>query len=180
MNHPEVKTFVHLDDAAYSCRQSKNMLSRLDVNIYRGKRDSQQEMEYSIASLIPFVKSPDCMVPGSSTVKSFYSEIIKPLKELMSREELKGFYKLYENIKTGVKVHLEDRFPINFDYKIADSWSSFPEIYKTGVVSQSLLNGRDPTSTEEKEIPFIEHIISPYKITACASHDDKEFCIKYS
>lgn len=177
-NHPEVNTFLHLDDAAYSCKQSKEMIATLDTNIYYGKYGSQQKMEYTIVSIIPFVKSPNCMIPGDATtrVQSIYSEIIKPLKEVLDKDELQNFYRLYGGIEQGVKIYLEDRFPIYFAHKIADNWSSFPGIYKTGIVSPRTLSFWDWGSIEEKKVPFIEKIITPYKEKACEKFSNPEFC----
>ena len=55
--------------------------------------------------------------------------IIKPVYELMSEEKIKKLFSYYT--KDGQNIR---EYPIYFDHKVADNYSSFPLIYTYGVI----------------------------------------------
>ncbi len=197
--HPEVTVFLFLDDAAYSCKQAQDTVNRFGSNIHYSRHRSNLS-EGTVAFITPFVKAPHCMLPykkATSDYISFHSEIIKPINELMNEEDVSNFVKLYSGIEHSFnhEISLENRFPIVFAHKIADSWSTFTSIYSRGLVSPKTLSLEEKESLEEKktwwhsfigkkekhytpiqEIPFFEGIVPPYKLKACEQTGDTIIC----
>lgn len=178
---PAAKHIVFMDDAAYSCSQVKRTvceLGKIDLQAKCGSgvhpqarcsKEERQEMlnakpTRQISVIVPFMRDPECILMKSdvtttcheipnidSAINVFTSQKLYTLKELLTPEQYRTFIELYRSGR-----HLapgdEARVPCYFDHKIADTLSSFPEIYERGEVAQSV-----------DRFPFIDKIAPPYK-----------------
>ena len=116
------------DDASYSGSQMSNTIE-----------DNFPRTKFDIFILIPFMSNTaidiikrsytDNLNEGSIMFldKSIY--LMKPIYELMSKEKIEKFFLYY-----GSNSKYTREYPIYFDHKVADSYSSFPLIYTYGII----------------------------------------------
>lgn len=115
------------DDASYSGSQISNFIEELEgLNI-------------DIFIFIPFISNTAIDVINNAFIenningdiyflkKTLFS--IKPLYEVMDEKKIKALFSFYK--KDGMNIR---EYPIYFDHKVADSYSSFPLIYTYGVI----------------------------------------------
>lgn len=120
------------------------------------------EKNYKIVAIIPFMRDEACIKPSSQVsvacspmpkrddhVQVFSSERLVPLSELVTGEEIEGL--------KGINL---ENIPTYFDHKIADGFSSFPDILERGA-PLGLFSGCQRNETGYT--PFIDPIVSPYK-----------------
>ncbi len=112
------------DDASYSGSQ---ITSYIEDNINVDKYDK-------LFILIPFISKI-----AIEKISSYFNDknnirfieknryLLKPLTELMENEKIKRLFSYYGNSNIT-------QYPIYFNHKIADSYSSFPLIYSYGVM----------------------------------------------
>lgn len=108
------------DDASYSG-------SQICINI----EDYINLKNYKLFILIPFISKI-----AIERIKSYDNNIkfieknryeLKPLNELMEIEKIKRLFTYYGNYSVT-------QYPIYFNHKVADSYSSFPQIYSYGII----------------------------------------------
>ena len=121
--NPNVPIII-ADDASYSGSQ---IISYIEDNINVDKYDK-------LFILIPFISKI-----AIEKISSYFNDknnikfieknryLLKPLTELMENEKIKRLFSYYGN--TNIT-----QYPIYFNHKIADSYSSFPLIYSYGVM----------------------------------------------
>lgn len=149
-NNPLLKTFVFMDDAAYGCSQSKWQLAELSsIDLYqecghhlnscsdeKQMEIRKQEKAYRIKAIIPFMRTPDCVLPSSDVqyshsyppltdrhIQVFSAEKILTMKEALSSENRVVLQELYYHFK-------DEHAPIYFDHKLADSASTCTKLYE--------------------------------------------------
>ena len=116
------------DDASYSGSQMANTIE-----------DNFPRTKFDIFILIPFMSNT-----AIDTIKKSYTDnlnegsimflynsiyIMKPIYELMSKEKIEKLFLYYGDNPKYIR-----EYPIYFDHKVADSYSSFPLIYTYGVI----------------------------------------------
>lgn len=118
------------DDASYSGSQ-----------IYLFLEDFAN-VKCDIFILIPFISNTAIDIINNSVKdynidgtiyfldKSLY--IMKPIYELMDKEKIEKFFIYYSIVPKNTR-----EYPIYFDHKVADNYSSFPLIYTYGIVPNS-------------------------------------------
>ena len=108
------------DDASYSGTQISNYIEDY-INLNK----------YKLFILIPFISKI-----AIENIKSYDNDIkfieknryeLKPLTELMENEKIKLLFSYYGNSNIT-------QYPIYFNHKVADSYSSFPLIYSYGIM----------------------------------------------
>jgi hypothetical protein len=121
--NPNVPIII-ADDASYSGSQ---ITSYIEDNINVDKYDK-------LFILIPFISKI-----AIEKISSYFNDknnirfieknryLLKPLTELMENEKIKRLFSYYGNSNIT-------QYPIYFNHKIADSYSSFPLIYSYGVM----------------------------------------------
>ena len=121
--NPNVPIII-ADDASYSGSQ---ITSYIEDNINIDKYDK-------LFILIPFISKI-----AIEKISSYFNDknnirfieknryLLKPLTELMENEKIKRLFSYYGNSNIT-------QYPIYFNHKIADSYSSFPLIYSYGVM----------------------------------------------
>lgn len=121
--NPNVPIII-ADDASYSGSQ---ITSYIEDNINVDKYDK-------LFILIPFISKI-----AIEKISSYFNDknnirfieknryLLKPLTELMENEKIKRLFSYYGNSNIT-------QYPIYFNHKIADSYSSFPIIYSYGVM----------------------------------------------
>jgi hypothetical protein len=121
--NPNVPIII-ADDASYSGSQ---ITSYIEDNINIDKYDK-------LFILIPFISKI-----AIEKINSYFNDknnirfieknryLLKPLTELMENEKIKRLFSYYGNSNIT-------QYPIYFNHKIADSYSSFPLIYSYGVM----------------------------------------------
>jgi hypothetical protein len=121
--NPNVPIII-ADDASYSGSQ---IISYIEDNINVDKYDK-------LFILIPFISKI-----AIEKISSYFNDknnirfieknryLLKPLTELMENEKIKRLFSYYGNSNIT-------QYPIYFNHKIADSYSSFPLIYSYGVM----------------------------------------------
>jgi hypothetical protein len=121
--NPNVPIII-ADDASYSGSQ---ITSYIEDNINPDKYDK-------LFILIPFISKI-----AIEKINSYFNDknnirfieknryLLKPLTELMENEKIKRLFSYYGNSNIT-------QYPIYFNHKIADSYSSFPLIYSYGVM----------------------------------------------
>jgi hypothetical protein len=115
------------DDASYSGSQ----ISGIIENLY-GK-------SLNFYFLIPFISTTALNTIKDSLSDNGFDEVInypsktcfimKPIYELMDEENIIKLFKYYTEKGTGI-----NQYPIYFDHKVGDNYSSFPLIYSYGVI----------------------------------------------
>jgi hypothetical protein len=115
------------DDASYSGSQISEIIENLNgksLNFY---------------FLIPFISTKALNLFKQSLIENGFNEVInysskssfimKPIYELMDIENIIKLFKYYTEKGTNI-----NQYPIYFDHKVADNYSSFPLIYSYGVI----------------------------------------------
>jgi len=135
------------DDASYSGTQMANTIE-----------DNFQYTKFDIFILIPFMSNT-----AIDTIKKSYSDnlnegsimfldksiyIMKPIYELMSKEKIEKLFLYYGDNPKYIR-----EYPIYFDHKVADSYSSFPLIYTYGIIPNDY-NKQLIHECKEKRKPF--------------------------
>lgn len=114
------------DDASYSGSQLSNIIEELD-------------MKTNVFMLVPFISNVAIDLINYKYSKRTKNNpnlylyfpnnkvILKPIYELMSDDEIK---------KIAYYINKNDlrQYPVYFDHKVADSYSSFPLLYTYGIV----------------------------------------------
>ena len=109
----------------------------------------------------------DYLKESNKVIFSKKSVIIEPLKKLMTKEEIKRLKKYYiDEQKISEIISLEDKYPIYFDHKLADIFSTYTDIY-TGI---DVFNNKNSKIT-----PIIEIPESPYKIEKIDESNKNKF-----
>lgn len=139
-------TVILADDASYSGSQISNFLeefSNLKCNIY---------------ILIPFISNTSINlitlsfkennINGDLYFVNKNKYIMKPIFELMDNNKIIKLFKYYT--KDGNNIR---EYPIYFDHKVADSYSSFPLIYSYGVIPNEY-NKKIIIECKEKRMPL--------------------------
>jgi len=125
------------DDASYSGSQISGIIESLcgkKLNFY---------------FLIPFISMKALNVFKQSLIENGFNEVLnysskssfimKPIYELMDQENIIKLFKYYTEKGTNINA-----YPIYFDHKVADNYSSFPLIYSYGVIpnkkNQEIIN----------------------------------------
>lgn len=170
------------DDASYSGSQISNTIG-----------ENFQNTKYNIFILIPFISNTsidiikrtytDNLNEGSIMFLDRSIYIMKPIYELMSKDKIEKLFLYYSNNPKYIR-----EYPIYFDHKVADNYSSFPLIYTYGIIpnnyNKELIHGyrskgklfkdiyekleRIPLLKNcKKDIPYDIHIpqcpLQPYK-----------------
>ena len=124
--NPDIPVIIP-DDASYSGSQIYNLLE-----LFENKN-------FDIFILIPFISNTAIDLIKNATNeynitgtlyfldKSLY--IMKPVYELMSKEKIEALFIYYTVNPKNVR-----EYPIYFDHKVADNYSSFPLIYTYGII----------------------------------------------
>ena len=157
------KPIIIPDDASYSGSQISSFIEKFALK------------KCDIYILIPFISNTAIDVITNSFLENkidgrlYFIEknkfIMKPIYEIMDSDKIIELFKYYTEKGTNIRS-----YPIYFDHKIADSYSSFPLIYSYGVVAneknKSIINDCRKKSialkTKFKEldrIVFIENCI---------------------
>ncbi len=142
-------TIIITDDASYSGSQisgiiNDNFFDTKDCNIYL---------------LIPFISNTalDVIINGFNENNNMngiinYSSkstfIMRPIYEIMDKDNIVKLFKYYT--KEGSNIR---EYPIYFDHKVADNYSSFPLIYTYGIVPNEK-NKDIIVNSKSKGIPF--------------------------
>ena len=115
------------DDASYSGSQISSFIEKFE------------NMSCDIYILIPFLSNTSIDVikdmfnasniDGDIFFPNKSKYIIKPIYELMNEEKIEKLFSYYT--KDGKNIR---EYPIFFDHKVADNYSSFPLIYTYGVI----------------------------------------------
>jgi virulence-associated protein VapD len=121
------ETIIIPDDASYSGSQIANTLENLNG------------LKCNIYIFIPFISNKaidtivesfrDNEIEGSLYFINKNKYIMKPIYEIMDANKIIKLFKYY--VKDGLNIR---EYPIYFDHKVADSYSSFPLIYTYGVI----------------------------------------------
>ena len=116
----ETYPIIITDDASYSGTQICNYIEDyIDVK------------KYKLFILIPFISNI-----AIERISNFSKDIkfieknryeLKPLTQLMDKEKIKRLFDYYGN-------SIISQYPIYFNHKVADSYSSFPLIYSYGIM----------------------------------------------
>ena len=116
------------DDASYSGSQMSNTIE-----------DNFPRTKFDIFILIPFMSNTaidiikrsytDNLNEGSIMFLDRSIYLMKPIYELMSKEKIEKLFLYY-----GSNSKYTREYPIYFDHKVADSYSSFPLIYTYGII----------------------------------------------
>lgn len=116
------------DDASYSGSQMANTIE-----------DNFQRTKFDIFILIPFMSNTaidiikksytDNLNEGSIMFLDRSIYIMKPIYELMSKERIEKLFLYYTDNPKYIR-----EYPIYFDHKVADGYSSFPLIYTYGII----------------------------------------------
>jgi len=116
------------DDASYSGSQMANTIE-----------DNFQRTKLDIFILIPFMSNT-----AIDTIKKSYSDnlnegtimfldksmyIMKPIYELIDKNKIELLFSYYTHNPKYIR-----EYPIYFDHKVADNYSSFPLIYTYGII----------------------------------------------
>ena len=116
------------DDASYSGSQMANTIE-----------DNFQNTRFDIFILIPFMSNTAIDIIKKSCTdnnnegsimfldRSIY--LMKPIYELMSKEKIEKLFLYYGDNPKYIR-----EYPIYFDHKVADNYSSFPLIYTYGII----------------------------------------------
>jgi len=115
------------DDASYSGSQIANTLEHF------------RDTTYDIFVLIPFISNTaidiirngynDNNIQGRIMFLENSIFLMKPIYELMSKERIEKLFSYYTDNPKFVR-----EYPIYFDHKVGDSYSSFPLIYTYGII----------------------------------------------
>ena len=127
-NLDESLPVIIADDASYSGSQMANTI-----------QDNFENTRFDIFILIPFMSNTaidiikksytDNNNEGSIKFLDTSIYIIKPIYELMSKENIEKLFLYYTDNPKYIR-----EYPIYFDHKVADNYSSFPLIYTYGII----------------------------------------------
>ena len=135
------------DDASYSGSQMANTIE-----------DNFQHTKLDIFILIPFMSNT-----AIDTIKKRYSDnlnegsimfldksiyIMKPIYELIDKDKIELLFSYYTNNSKYIR-----EYPIYFDHKVADNYSSFPLIYTYGIIPNNY-NKQIIHDIKKKGLPF--------------------------
>ena len=136
------------DDASYSGSQIYNLLESFENN------------KYDIFILIPFISNTaidiiksgfnEYNIDGSLYFLNNAKYIMKPIYELMSEEKIQKLF-IYYTTSPNVR-----EYPIYFDHKVADNYSSFPLIYTYGIIPNNH-NKNIIHTCKKNRIPIKKH-----------------------
>lgn len=155
------------DDASYSGSQLSNIIEDLDVRT-------------NIFMLVPFISNVAIDIinykyskkirnnPNLSIYFPYNKVILQPIYELMSNDEIK---------KIAYYINKNDlrQYPVYFDHKIADSYSSFPLLYTYGIVLNE--HNRDILIKykNKKELQAHQHELQAFPfLTSCENIINEE------
>jgi hypothetical protein len=147
-NLDESLPVIIADDASYSGSQMANTI-----------QDNFENTRFDIFILIPFMSNTaidiikksytDNNNEGSIKFLDTSIYIIKPIYELMSKENIEKLFLYYTDNPKYIR-----EYPIYFDHKVADNYSSFPLIYTYGII---------PNNYNKKIIHECESNRKPFK-----------------
>jgi hypothetical protein len=135
------------DDASYSGSQMANTIE-----------DNFQRTKLDIFILIPFMSNT-----AIDTIKKSYSDnlnegsimfldksiyIMKPIYELIDKDKIELLFSYYTHNPKYIR-----EYPIYFDHKVADSYSSFPLIYTYGIIPNNY-NKQIIHDIQKKRLPI--------------------------
>jgi len=135
------------DDASYSGSQMANTIE-----------DNFQRTKLDIFILIPFMSNT-----AIDTIKKSYSDnlnegsimfldksiyIMKPIYELIDKDKIELLFSYYTHNPKNIR-----EYPIYFDHKVADSYSSFPLIYTYGIIPNNY-NKQIIHDIQKKRLPI--------------------------
>jgi len=135
------------DDASYSGSQMANTIE-----------DNFQHTKLDIFILIPFMSNT-----AIDTIKKSYSDnlnegsimfldksmyIMKPIYELIDKDKIELLFSYYTHNPKYIR-----EYPIYFDHKVADSYSSFPLIYTYGIIPNNY-NKQIIHDIQKKRLPM--------------------------
>jgi hypothetical protein len=164
------ETIIIPDDASYSGSQIANTLENLNG------------LKCNIYIFIPFIsnKAIDTIVDsfkeneidGSLYFINKSKYIMKPIYEIMDDNKIIKLFKYY--VKDGLNIR---EYPIYFDHKVADSYSSFPLIYTYGVIPNKY-NSEIILDCKKKLIPLKNKFASLERVVFLNNcNNDSEFNI---
>ena len=121
------ETIIFADDASYSGSQISNFFEEFT------------DLKCNIYILIPFISNTaidtitssffDNNIKGSLNFVVKNRFVMKPIYQLMNSDKIIKLFKFYSKNGTNIR-----EYPIYFDHKVADNYSSFPLIYTYGII----------------------------------------------